>query len=162
MDENKHTTDNTEQHISTRTSAKHKVISPENFPYYYNGNFYLFSILYINLGGYLVRRASREENFKELLKYRTERINNSNLISESHYWIGVAYNDFYKETIKPFIIFLIAQRLYMIAKYMYSHKPILKYKNKEEKTPMTDFSKLIKLYYNNDDYVKIDMIDVFC
>ena len=43
---------------------------------------------------------------------------------------------------------------------MYSYKPNLKYKNKEYKTPMTNFSKL-KLYYNNDDYVKIDMIDLF-
>ena len=43
---------------------------------------------------------------------------------------------------------------------MYSYKPNAKYKNKEYKTPMTNFSKL-KLYYNNDDYVKIDMIDIF-
>ena len=52
------------------------------------------------------------------------------------------------------------QRLYIILKYMYSYKPNLKYKNKEYKTPMTNFSKL-KLYYNNDDYVKIDMVDLF-
>ena len=51
------------------------------------------------------------------------------------------------------------QRLYKIsAKYMYSHKPNLKYENKEYKTPMTDFS---KPNYNNDDHVKIDMIDLF-
>ena len=43
---------------------------------------------------------------------------------------------------------------------MYSYKSDVKYKNKEYKTPMTNFSKL-KLYYNNDDYVKIDMIDIF-
>ena len=51
----------------------------------------------MNLGEYLVRRASREEKFKGLVKYHMERINNtnnSNLISEYHYWIGVAYNDF--------------------------------------------------------------------
>ena len=44
--------------------------------------------------------------------------------------------------------------------YMYSYKQNLKYKNIEYKTPQTNFSKL-KLYYNNDDYVKIDMIDIF-
>ena len=54
----------------------------------------------MNLGGYLVKRASTEENFKELIKYHTEKISNtndSNLISESHYWIGVAYNDYFKD-----------------------------------------------------------------
>ena len=57
----------------------------------------------MNLGGYLVKRASREENFKELIKYHTEKISNtndSNLISESHYWIGVAYNDYFKDNKK--------------------------------------------------------------
>ena len=43
---------------------------------------------------------------------------------------------------------------------MYSYKPNLKYKNIEYKTPQTNFSKL-KLYYNNIDYLKIDMIDIF-
>ena len=43
---------------------------------------------------------------------------------------------------------------------MYSYKPNIKYKNIEYKTPMTNFSKL-KLYYNNNDYVNIDMIDLF-
>ena len=54
----------------------------------------------MNLGGYLVRRASIEEHFKELVKYHTDRINNTNdskLISEYHYWIGVAYNDYFKD-----------------------------------------------------------------
>ena len=43
---------------------------------------------------------------------------------------------------------------------MYSYKPNIKYKNIEYKTPMINFSKL-KLYYNNNDYINIDMIDLF-
>ena len=42
---------------------------------------------------------------------------------------------------------------------MYSQNSNLKYGNKEYKRPTTYFSKF-KLYYNNDDYVKIDMPDL--
>ena len=52
----------------------------------------------MDLGGYSIRRASREENFKGLIKYHTDRIkttSDSHLISESHYWIRVAYNDYF-------------------------------------------------------------------
>ena len=55
---------------------------------------------YMDLGGYLVKRASRGENFKGLVKYHIDRINSTNdshLISESHYWIGVAYNDYFND-----------------------------------------------------------------
>ena len=62
----------------------------------------------MNLGGYLVKRASREENFKQLIEYHTKRMNNtddSNLISESNYWIGVAYNDYFKDKAKALSYF---------------------------------------------------------
>ena len=57
----------------------------------------------MNLGGYLVKRASRKENFKGLVKYHIERINDSHLISESHYWTGVAYNDHFNDKDKAII-----------------------------------------------------------
>ena len=60
------------------------------------------------LGGYSIRRASREENFKGLVKYHTDRINStsdSHIISESHYWIGGAYNDYFNDKDKAIIHF---------------------------------------------------------
>ena len=54
----------------------------------------------MNLDGLSVKRISRAENCKGLIKCHIERINSTNyshLITESDYWIGVAYNDYFND-----------------------------------------------------------------
>ena len=68
----------------------------------------------MDLGGYTVKRASREDNFKGLIKYHTDRlktINDLHLISESYYWLGVAYNDYYKDKDKAIINFFNSSKI---------------------------------------------------
>ena len=62
----------------------------------------------MDLGGYKVERASRKDNYKGLIKFHSDRINTTNdlnLISESYYWIGVAYNDYFKDKDKAIFNF---------------------------------------------------------
>ena len=68
----------------------------------------------MDLGGYMVKRASREDNFKGLIKYHTDRLkttSDSHLISESYYWIGVAYNDYFNDKDKAIENFFNSSRI---------------------------------------------------
>ena len=55
-----------------------------------------------SLGGYLIMREGPEVNYLRFIGYHKARL----LSAESYYWLGIAYNDFYKDTRKVLDCFM--------------------------------------------------------